>query len=230
MWCAWARRSTHFPHEQCSRARARRLHGPPESPPPQFEQKQRTRRCSFPPSCRKGTPSSRPSGCRCARACRWRRGAPGRLAAAEAAPLLGGRHLAEDPWIGPRSSACKTRHPLPRRRPQIIGTYAQTELGHGTFVRGLETTATFDKQTQARADAGGGRRGLRRRGFAQGLWQALAGFRVSDSVAGRGCRADWGVTSAHAQPRSNPSVTKFNPPNREQEFIVHSPTLSSTKW
>jgi acyl-CoA oxidase len=31
---------------------------------------------------------------------------------------------------------------------QIIGTYAQTELGHGTFVRGLETTATYDAQQQ----------------------------------------------------------------------------------
>lgn len=31
---------------------------------------------------------------------------------------------------------------------EIIGTYAQTELGHGTFVRGLETTATFDETTQ----------------------------------------------------------------------------------
>ncbi|XP_022795234.1 peroxisomal acyl-coenzyme A oxidase 1-like [Stylophora pistillata] len=31
---------------------------------------------------------------------------------------------------------------------QIIGTYAQTEIGHGTFVRGLETTATYDKTTQ----------------------------------------------------------------------------------
>jgi hypothetical protein len=31
---------------------------------------------------------------------------------------------------------------------QIIGTYAQTELGHGTFVRGLETTATYDPQSQ----------------------------------------------------------------------------------
>ncbi|GFR44234.1 hypothetical protein Agub_g5369 [Astrephomene gubernaculifera] len=30
----------------------------------------------------------------------------------------------------------------------VIGTYAQTELGHGTFVRGLETTATYDKETQ----------------------------------------------------------------------------------
>ena len=27
---------------------------------------------------------------------------------------------------------------------RIVGTYAQTELGHGTFVRGLETTATCD--------------------------------------------------------------------------------------
>uniref|UniRef100_A0A8C5QLV2 Acyl-coenzyme A oxidase n=1 Tax=Leptobrachium leishanense TaxID=445787 RepID=A0A8C5QLV2_9ANUR len=30
----------------------------------------------------------------------------------------------------------------------IIGTYAQTELGHGTYLRGLETTATFDIKTQ----------------------------------------------------------------------------------
>lgn len=26
----------------------------------------------------------------------------------------------------------------------VVGTYAQTELGHGTFIRGLETTATYD--------------------------------------------------------------------------------------
>nr|XP_057925438.1 peroxisomal acyl-coenzyme A oxidase 1 isoform X2 [Doryrhamphus excisus] len=31
---------------------------------------------------------------------------------------------------------------------QAIGTYAQTELGHGTHLRGLETTATFDPTTQ----------------------------------------------------------------------------------
>lgn len=31
---------------------------------------------------------------------------------------------------------------------EIIGTYAQTELGHGTFIRGLETTSTYDEKTQ----------------------------------------------------------------------------------
>lgn len=30
----------------------------------------------------------------------------------------------------------------------IIGTYAQTELGHGTYLRGLETTATFNIDSQ----------------------------------------------------------------------------------
>ena len=32
---------------------------------------------------------------------------------------------------------------------RIVGTYAQTELGHGTYVRGLETTATFDARTDS---------------------------------------------------------------------------------
>ncbi|XP_059058335.1 probable peroxisomal acyl-coenzyme A oxidase 1 [Achroia grisella] len=31
---------------------------------------------------------------------------------------------------------------------EIIGTYAQTELGHGTFIRGLETTATYDSAAE----------------------------------------------------------------------------------
>ncbi|XP_037038334.1 probable peroxisomal acyl-coenzyme A oxidase 1 [Bradysia coprophila] len=30
----------------------------------------------------------------------------------------------------------------------IIGTYAQTEMGHGTFIRGLETISTYDPQTK----------------------------------------------------------------------------------
>lgn len=30
----------------------------------------------------------------------------------------------------------------------IIGAYAQTELGHGTFIRGLETTATYDPHSK----------------------------------------------------------------------------------
>lgn len=36
----------------------------------------------------------------------------------------------------------------PSQRLELIGTYAQTELGHGTFVRGLETTATYDVDRQ----------------------------------------------------------------------------------
>ncbi|KAM6169618.1 peroxisomal acyl-coenzyme A oxidase 2 [Rhynchocyon petersi] len=34
------------------------------------------------------------------------------------------------------------------QRFQIIATYAQTELGHGTYLRGLETEATYDAATQ----------------------------------------------------------------------------------
>jgi len=33
---------------------------------------------------------------------------------------------------------------------QIVGCYAQTELGHGSNVRGLQTTAVYDKNTQVR--------------------------------------------------------------------------------
>ncbi|XP_056406303.1 peroxisomal acyl-coenzyme A oxidase 1 isoform X1 [Hyla sarda] len=37
---------------------------------------------------------------------------------------------------------------MPAWNLEIIGTYAQTEMGHGTHLRGLETTATFDPSTQ----------------------------------------------------------------------------------
>ncbi|KAI3918736.1 hypothetical protein MKX01_042056 [Papaver californicum] len=46
-----------------------------------------------------------------------------------------GTHEQQDKWL-----------PLAYRM-QIIGCYAQTELGHGSNVQGLETTATFDSET-----------------------------------------------------------------------------------
>ncbi|KAG5668401.1 hypothetical protein PVAND_016341 [Polypedilum vanderplanki] len=47
-----------------------------------------------------------------------------------------GTQVQQDEWL-PKALTLK-----------IIGTYAQTELGHGTYVRGLETTATFDENTK----------------------------------------------------------------------------------
>ncbi|XP_053155313.1 peroxisomal acyl-coenzyme A oxidase 1 isoform X1 [Hemicordylus capensis] len=37
---------------------------------------------------------------------------------------------------------------MPAWNLEIIGTYAQTEMGHGTHLRGLETTATYDPASQ----------------------------------------------------------------------------------
>jgi acyl-CoA oxidase len=37
---------------------------------------------------------------------------------------------------------------LMQENPHLVGTYVQTELGHGTFVRGMETTATYDPNTR----------------------------------------------------------------------------------
>jgi len=33
------------------------------------------------------------------------------------------------------------------RNMSILGTYAQTEIGHGSDIAGLRTTATFDQKT-----------------------------------------------------------------------------------
>ncbi|KAL2803598.1 peroxisomal acyl-coenzyme A oxidase 2 [Daubentonia madagascariensis] len=50
------------------------------------------------------------------------------------------RSLGSDEQIAKWEPLCKTC--------QIITTYAQTELGHGTYLRGLETEATYDATTQ----------------------------------------------------------------------------------
>ncbi|KAF7985623.1 hypothetical protein HWV62_2119 [Athelia sp. TMB] len=52
------------------------------------------------------------------------------------------------PTLKLQASAEQLRYWLPLAESgKIIGTYCQTEIGHGTFVRGLETIATFDPAT-----------------------------------------------------------------------------------
>uniref|UniRef100_A0A8C9ADH4 Acyl-coenzyme A oxidase n=1 Tax=Prolemur simus TaxID=1328070 RepID=A0A8C9ADH4_PROSS len=50
------------------------------------------------------------------------------------------RSLGSEEQIAKWEPLCKTY--------QIIATYAQTELGHGTYLQGLETEATYDPATQ----------------------------------------------------------------------------------
>jgi acyl-CoA oxidase len=52
------------------------------------------------------------------------------------------------PTLELQCSAVQKKYWLPLAKSgRIIGAYCQTELGHGTFLRGLETTATLDVQT-----------------------------------------------------------------------------------
>jgi acyl-CoA oxidase len=53
------------------------------------------------------------------------------------------------PGIKALGSSRRVAYWLPKaERGEIIGGYAQTELGHGTFLRGLEATATYDRTTE----------------------------------------------------------------------------------
>ena len=53
------------------------------------------------------------------------------------------------PTIQGQGDEEQRKHWLPMcTKLQIIGTYAQTELGHGTYIRGLETTATYDAEKE----------------------------------------------------------------------------------
>mmetsp|Transcript_321 Transcript_321/g.982 ORF Transcript_321/g.982 Transcript_321/m.982 type:complete len:584 (-) Transcript_321:126-1877(-) len=56
-------------------------------------------------------------------------------------------------WIPTLEAMCtaeqRERWLSPSRSFQIIGTYAQTELGHGSNLRGLQTTATYDKESES---------------------------------------------------------------------------------
>mmetsp|Transcript_4033 Transcript_4033/g.9722 ORF Transcript_4033/g.9722 Transcript_4033/m.9722 type:complete len:723 (-) Transcript_4033:865-3033(-) len=53
------------------------------------------------------------------------------------------------PTIQGQGDEEQNKHWMPMcTRLQCIGTYAQTELGHGTYLRGLETTATYDREKE----------------------------------------------------------------------------------
>ncbi|KAG7310802.1 hypothetical protein JYU34_003629 [Plutella xylostella] len=53
------------------------------------------------------------------------------------------------PAIAGQGTPEQQKHWLKRaKNMEILGTYAQTELGHGTFIRGLETTAEYDPSTE----------------------------------------------------------------------------------
>jgi acyl-CoA oxidase len=61
---------------------------------------------------------------------------------------FGMNRLMFDPTIRLLGSETQKSHWLPLSEAgKIVGAYCSTELGHGSFVRGMETTATFDSLT-----------------------------------------------------------------------------------
>ena len=97
------------------------------------------------------------------------------------------------PTIQGQGDAEQRKYWLPKcARLQCVGTYAQTELGHGTYIRGLETTATYDAE--------------------KGACPMSVGFTVSLLFPK--------LYFTSITPRSS----------HTEEFIIHSPTLTSTKW
>lgn len=66
--------------------------------------------------------------------------------------VLGVFHLHRSMWMKTiRDQGTEEQHRMflePSLRYEIIGCYSQTELGHGSNVQGLETTATWIQETQ----------------------------------------------------------------------------------
>ena len=63
---------------------------------------------------------------------------------------IGLHHTMFIPTLEGQLTEEQQQHWLPLARSYaIIGTYAQTEIAHGSFVRGLQTTATFDPATDS---------------------------------------------------------------------------------
>jgi acyl-CoA oxidase len=61
---------------------------------------------------------------------------------------FGLQHLLFIPFVKLQGTDEQIAHWIPLAESgKIIGSYTQTELAHGSFVGGIETTATFDKET-----------------------------------------------------------------------------------
>jgi hypothetical protein len=93
---------------------------------------------------------------------------------------------------------------------RFMGCYAQTELGHGSNLRGLETIATFDKEVR---NTNGRERGDISMLFDFKLFKC---YLIGGADASRKEECEWSF-SLHLTVQTD-------------EFIIHSPTLTSLKW